>query len=192
MTEYKKVFILAKTYPQPSKKYLGLVCTAGILDDGTWIRLYPINFRQLENNQKYKKYTWIKVEVDKNTSDPRIESYRPLRSSIMVDKENVFHKVNGRENWEARKRVIFDKQRIYTNLRELIKEAYTTGKSLAIFKPTEIISLEVKPCSREWEKNKIEFIEAQRRQLKIHITQEEINYEMELVKKYRINFNTNL
>ena len=40
MSETRKVFITVKTYPTLSKSYDELVCTAGILDDGSWIRVY--------------------------------------------------------------------------------------------------------------------------------------------------------
>ena len=38
----QKVFILVKTYPNLSKKYDELVCTAGICEDGSWVRIYPL------------------------------------------------------------------------------------------------------------------------------------------------------
>jgi hypothetical protein len=40
-----KVLITVKTYPAISKKYEELVCTAGFREDGTWIRIYPVQFR---------------------------------------------------------------------------------------------------------------------------------------------------
>ena len=48
MSKMRKVFITAKTYPTLSKKYYELVCTAGILDDGNWVRIYPLPFRKLD------------------------------------------------------------------------------------------------------------------------------------------------
>jgi hypothetical protein len=42
----KRVFITVKTYPPLSEKYDELVCTAGISEDGSWIRLYPPVDRQ--------------------------------------------------------------------------------------------------------------------------------------------------
>lgn len=41
-----KVLITVKTYPNLSTKYEELVCTAGFREDGTWIRIYPVQFRQ--------------------------------------------------------------------------------------------------------------------------------------------------
>ena len=41
-----KVLITVKTYPTISTKYEELVCTAGFKEDGTWIRIYPINIER--------------------------------------------------------------------------------------------------------------------------------------------------
>lgn len=46
--ERMKVLITVKTYPIPSAKYDELVCTAGVREDGSFVRLYPINFRDLQ------------------------------------------------------------------------------------------------------------------------------------------------
>lgn len=50
-----KVLIAVKTYPTLSAKYDELVCTAGFKEDGTWIRVYPIPFRN-----------WIMLRNTKN------------------------------------------------------------------------------------------------------------------------------
>ena len=54
----EKILILVKTYPTPSTKYIETVCTAGIREDGSWIRIFPIPFRTLDDYQKYRKYQW--------------------------------------------------------------------------------------------------------------------------------------
>ncbi len=50
-----KVLIAVKTYPTLSAKYDELVCTAGFKEDGTWIRIFPIQFRKKTYNEQYKK-----------------------------------------------------------------------------------------------------------------------------------------
>lgn len=72
----QRVLIAVKTYPTLSEKYSELACTAGFREDGSWIRLYPIPFRLLELDQRYKKYQWVEVDIAKNKSDPRPESYK--------------------------------------------------------------------------------------------------------------------
>ncbi|MCX8481853.1 MAG: hypothetical protein ORN58_08035, partial [Sediminibacterium sp.] len=73
-----KVLITVKTYPTISIKYDELVCTAGFLEDGTWIRIYPIQFRKKSFEEQYKKYDWIEIDLVKNNSDFRKESFRPI------------------------------------------------------------------------------------------------------------------
>lgn len=82
--EMKRVFIAVKTYPTISEKYAELVCTAGVLEDGSWIRLYPIPFRKLEVEQKYPKYSWVQVKVRRNPADFRPETYRPYDLSTII------------------------------------------------------------------------------------------------------------
>ena len=42
-----RVLITVTTYPLPSRSHDELVCTAGILEDGSWIRIYPVPFKFL-------------------------------------------------------------------------------------------------------------------------------------------------
>jgi len=79
------VLITVKTYPIPSSKYDELVCTAGVTETGDFVRLYPINFRDLPFDQKFKKYQWIEVKASKHTGrEQRKESYRPDSESISI------------------------------------------------------------------------------------------------------------
>jgi hypothetical protein len=52
-----KVLITVKTYPLPSRSYTELVCTAGLINGEQWIRIYPVSFRFLHDNDKYPKYS---------------------------------------------------------------------------------------------------------------------------------------
>ena len=145
----RKVLITVKTYPSISVKYDELVCTAGIDENGNWVRIYPIPFRKLDYNKQYQKYHWIEIDLVKNTSDFRPESYRPRN----IDAEDVitFHGRLGTErNWKERKRLVL--KNVYYDITKLITEAKTEGKhtSLAVFKPTFIKDFIYKPCSREW------------------------------------------
>jgi len=187
--ERKRVYIVVKTYPTISDKYAELVCTAGVLEDGSWIRLYPMPFRKLDIEQKYKKFTWVEFDVVRNTSDFRVESYRPLNlENIKVTDEPKLK--NGRVDWKQRKDIVFRNKKIYTNLDELITKAKQDKTSLAIFKPTKIIDFKIEPTEREWKKNKLELLEAESRQLSLFQTPEEIEKEFKVVNKvpYRFSY----
>lgn len=182
MTERKRVFILAKTYPTISKRYAELVCTAGMLEDGTWIRLYPVPFRLLDDDKKYPKYSWISVDVTRNSSDFRMESYRPEIDSIVLEPE--IPKLKGRVvDWETRRNIIFHNQKIYKNLQELISEAKDTKKSLAVFKPAEIKALRVEKRDDDWSEDNLKALEAQARQLDFFKTKEELEEELKPAQK---------
>ncbi len=148
-----KVLITVKTYPAISGKYDELVCTAGFLEDGTWIRIYPIQFRKKSFGEQYKKYDWIEIDLVKNKSDFRKESYRPVSYDTEI---KILEHLDTKSNWLLRKEIIF-KNKVYTDIEELKLEAKDRDvmTSLAIFKPAEIINFTVEPVEREWDKNKL-------------------------------------
>lgn len=85
--ERARVLITVKTSPQPSTKYKDTVCTAGVRLDGDapqWIRLYPIPFRHLETELRFKKYDVIELEIRRRYEDSRRESYSPDWSSVRL------------------------------------------------------------------------------------------------------------
>jgi len=124
-----------------------LVCTAGFRADGTWVRIYPVPFRKRAYTEQYKKYDWIELDLVKNTSDFRPESFRP---STLGTEINVVGHIDTSRNWEERKKVCLGN--IYYNLSELIAEAKdkNIGTSLAVFKPSEILDFYAEPVEREW------------------------------------------
>ncbi|MBC8043752.1 MAG: hypothetical protein IAF08_09955 [Rhizobacter sp.] len=148
-----KVLIAVKTYPTISTKYEELVCTAGFREDGRWIRIYPVRFRQKSFAEQYRKYEWIEIDLEKNTQDFRPESYRPhsVETEIKILGEI---KPDG-ESWQERREVVLKK--VYTDLTVLIDEAKDKSicTSLAVFKPKEILAVEVEETEREWSEEKL-------------------------------------
>jgi len=155
-----KVLITVKTYPAISSKYDELVCTAGFLEDGTWIRIYPIQFRKKSFEEQYKKYDWIEIDLVKNTSDFRKESYRPVSYDTEI---KILDHLDTKSNWLLRKEIVF-KNKVYTDISELISEAKNRAimTSLAIFKPTEIIDFTIEPVGREWDEKKLKKLRQER------------------------------
>lgn len=145
-----RVLITVKTYPLPSSKYDELVCTAGLLDDGKWIRIYPVPFRALSYDKQYSKYFWIELDLVRNVSDFRPESYRPQK--MVNDAIKVAEKVNTDNNWARRKSYVF--KEVFTSLSEMIRRAKSEErKSLGTLKPKEIIEFVIEPSEeREWKK----------------------------------------
>lgn len=84
-----EVLITVKAAPNPSAKAGETVCVAGLglsrgRTEARWIRLYPINFRFLEQDQKFKKYDIIRVRAVPATGDSRVESWQPDMSTMVV------------------------------------------------------------------------------------------------------------
>ena len=155
-----RVLITVKTYPAISSKYDELVCTAGFLEDGTWIRIYPIQFRKKSFEEQYKKYDWIEIDLVKNTSDFRKESYRPISYDTEI---KILDHLDTKSNWLLRKEIVF-KNKVYTDIEELISEAKDKKvmTSLALFKPTEINDFTIEQVEREWDKKKLEKLKQER------------------------------
>src|ERR1700682_1698027 len=73
----KRVLITVRTYPVPATKGVEVSCTAGVTDDGKWIRLFPLPYRLLDDENKFRKYQWINVKSAKARHDSRPESFNP-------------------------------------------------------------------------------------------------------------------
>jgi len=157
-----KVLIAVKTYPSLSSKYDELVCTAGFLEDGSWIRIYPIPFRKLDYDNQYKKYQWVEIDIEKNMGDFRPESHKLLSHDI-----KTLGFINTDNNWQERKKLVLNK--VYDNMTDLINEAKDKNicTSLAVFKPTKILDFIVEKTEREWDKKKLGEIMAKRNQLSL-------------------------
>jgi hypothetical protein len=140
----RKILIATKTYPSISTKYKETVCTAGILLDDDekplqWIRIYPIRFRELDFDKRYKRWSIISAEIERNQKDFREESYRINDSSIEIIRE-----IGTKNNWEERKSFVLP------FLFHSISDIQSQGKSLGIIKPKSIEKYFFKKTEREW------------------------------------------
>ncbi len=143
--ERMKVLITVKTYPIPSKQHDELVCTAGVREDGSFVRLYPINFRDLPFSKQYKKYQWIEVAAAKyNKQDSRKESYRPDCDTIKLLGEPI----PAARNWAERaKYVLRGKSKSIEHLKE---QQLRDRTSLGIFKPKKVHDLVYRQATPDW------------------------------------------
>lgn len=154
-----KILISVKTYPNLSVKYDELVCTAGVKEDGSWVRIYPVQFRNLDYAKQYKKYQWIEIDLVKNTSDMRPESFKPYS----YDTIKILGKIGTENNWHERKKFVL--KNVSENLNELIEKAHNNLLSLAVFKPKEILKFIAEKTEGEWNERKLNVILSNRRQL---------------------------
>ncbi|MBE0657593.1 MAG: hypothetical protein IH602_07870 [Bryobacteraceae bacterium] len=99
----KRALIVVKTYPVPSESGIESSCTAAITDSGEWLRLYPVPWRLLANDQRFRKYQWVEVDVTKAPSDPRPESHHLVRDGIRI----LSNPLPNSRHWQAKKDVVY-------------------------------------------------------------------------------------
>jgi hypothetical protein len=140
----KRVLITVRTYPTPAKKGVEVSCTAGVTDDGDWIRLFPIPYRRMAPEKQFKKYQWIDLDVTKARGDTRPESYTPDLDSIQI-----VGQVSTKRKWQERKELL-DPIRAHCLCcleRQRKENSYPT---LGFFRPAEIKRLAIQPDDPEW------------------------------------------
>lgn len=140
-----RVLITVKAYPLPSATYDELVCTAGLLESGQWIRIYPVPFQFLN----YEKYDWVELELRARDrrQDFRPESFQPKYPDL-ADLQ-VVKKVGTEQGWLVRRQLCL--RNAYTSMTKLIDDSKDPRNlSLATFKPTTISRLLVENDDREW------------------------------------------
>lgn len=133
----RNVLITVRTYPVPAKTGVEVSCTAGVTDDGKWIRLFPIPYRFLNPDQHYAKYNWVQARVQKAPLDRRPESFRVDRDSIKV----VSH-VGTDQKWRERRRMVGKLIAPSFCAIEATRNA-SGAPTLGLFKPREIQALDI-------------------------------------------------
>lgn len=154
-----KILLTVTTYPLPSRSYDELVCTAGILEDGSWIRIYPVPLSfliDLKQSGKVNnvKYTWVELELNKRKDDFRPESYSPRYYDF---RDIVIHtpRIGTEYNWRLRKEYCL--RNLYTSFEKLIEDSKAPKNiSLASFKPSAITGFEWEADERQWKNEWVE------------------------------------
>ncbi len=142
----KRVLIAVRTYPSPAKKGIEVSCTAGVTAEGEWIRLFPVPYRFLDDDKRFKRYQWVEVRALRAADDARPESHKLDIDSIKIVSDPIPTQPN---NWQARKDLIYPLRS--PSLCELQatrdRQHYPT---LGIFRPAEIKRLALEPDAAEW------------------------------------------
>ncbi|XVV00186.1 hypothetical protein ACQPW3_22305 [Actinosynnema sp. CA-248983] len=135
-----RVLITVKAAPNPSETYGETVCVAGIrldLDAPGWVRLYPINFRELDSPHTFKKYDVVSLRAKPARGDFRAESWRPDITSV--------HTEDHLKPWKRRR------SHVEPYVRDsmcAIREAVHTNPaaaSLAAIRPHRVLGIDIKP-----------------------------------------------
>lgn len=131
--EKKQILITVKAYPNPSITYGETVCCAGIdLATSQLVRLYPIPYRDLDDGQKFKKYSIIEVDCSTPSDDKRPESFR-----INAETINVIDWLDTeRGKWEKRKSIVLNVP--VKSMCQVYKDSKVSDLSLGLIKPENI------------------------------------------------------
>ena len=150
----ERILVTVKTYPTLSTKYGELVCTAGMREDGSWVRIYPVPFRRLDEKEQYRKFDWIECRLARNKSDPRPESFRPFDQDELSDLQPVGH-IDTSDNWRERRRILLGNTQVYDRLDVIIDAAKQNEMSLCVFKPTRVRELTWEQEEPDWDPIKL-------------------------------------
>jgi hypothetical protein len=145
LKETKRALIVVRTYPTPSVSGVEVSCTAAITDRGEWLRLFPVPWRFLEPDERFRKYQWVEASVTK-ASDARPESYKlawPDAINILTDP------LPTADAWRARKEVVLPLQAhcLCCLQREQKAQGFPT---LGVFRPHSIRRLIMEEASPDW------------------------------------------
>lgn len=163
----KRVIITVKAAPNPSERHGETVCVAGIeLDDlgrPSWIRLYPINFRHLESDDKFRKYDVVTIDCVPATQDSRTESWKPAIATMVTEKHL--------NDWA--KRAPWVDPLIENDMCTLRDSAATSmaSQSLGLIRPKQVLDFEVTEHPG-WTPSELAKIDAYVNQLEIFDTAE--------------------
>ncbi len=149
MISESRVTILVKASPQPSKSHQETVCCAGLTDDGSWRRLFPIRFRHLAGEQTFKRWDIVRFSFGKPKDDLRWESCRVHEESISV--EGTIKKSEEKGRLIARAIVPSE------------KFATEKNQSLALIRPYDV--------SLTWEKRSVIELELAKKRFRLQASQ---------------------
>lgn len=141
----ERILILAKTYPSPSAQYMETSCVAGISQDGSMRRLFPVPFRMVEQGQQFKKWQWIDVRVEKANKDHRLESHK-----LWVDTITCNEVIQPKKEWSDRWQWL-DKIPTFASIDAIDTARVQEGLSIALLRPKKLLGLEItKARNADW------------------------------------------
>lgn len=141
-----RILILCKTYPSPSGKHVETSCVAGLEENGGLIRLFPVPFRLVRDDQQFRKWQWISARVEKAGNDRRPESHK-----IFVDTIDCSElPISTRSGWADRRAALGDVP-LFQDFTTLEAMRQTDGITLGLLKPTSVVALDITPTERpDW------------------------------------------
>jgi hypothetical protein len=149
--EKARLLVLCKTYPSPSSGYVETSCVAAMREDGRLVRLYPVPFRLLQEEARFKKWQWIEADIAKATDDHRPESFR-IRADTLTC---IGEPIPTRNDW-AERRHWLGKIPTFSSFEALDSARVQSGATLGLLSGQQIESLDIKPARRtDWSEDEL-------------------------------------
>jgi hypothetical protein len=143
--ETKRALVVVRTYPVPAEGTIESSCTAAITDHGEWLRVFPVPWRLLRPEQKFRKYQWVDFRVTKARDDPRLESYHLVHDGVRIQSSEL----STARAWRARKDIVFPLQAhcLCCLAKQRDAQQYPT---LGFIRPGSILKLRIGPDEASW------------------------------------------
>lgn len=149
------ILVTVRAYPNPSRKHRETSCVAGIrLRDNSWIRLHPIPYRLLPNEQQFKKYDVIRAQVQRS-SDARPESHR-INLDAPIEKVGW---IDSRNQWSERNRLLLPRR---SDCVEYLQNQPVGGQSLGLVRVRCLQSLVIERQEAGWTEKQRRVLEQRR------------------------------
>ena len=131
MSERISLLVTVKAYPAVSTKYGEAVCIAGVrtdLERPEWVRLFPVEYRELPWQNRFKKYQQISLDAQRHGTDQRPESYRPDMSTLQCGDF-----LDTKDRWERRRSIV--EPLAVESMCDVIRRQQLDRTSLGMFRP---------------------------------------------------------
>lgn len=151
MADTIQLVVTVKAYPSASVKYGETVCVAGIRTDTPsprWVRLYPVDFRDLPFDRQFNKWSEIGVSVTAS-SDSRPESVKPDTSTIQVVRG-----LSSARDWAERRPLV--EPLIVDSMCGVLERQREDGASLAAFRPHTVFDVLVEKETDDWTQGQLD------------------------------------
>ncbi|RUV41828.1 MAG: hypothetical protein E5X23_27675 [Mesorhizobium sp.] len=146
VTRTADILVLCKTYPSPSSKYSETSCVAGMEETGSLIRLFPVPFRLIKDDQQFKKWEIIEATIERARDDNRPESHHIKVDTIRRAEAALSTKNGWAERWKW-----IDKVSIFSDFAAVEKARQVAGNTLSLLRPAKIVALDITPTANpDW------------------------------------------